>query len=274
MSKAVMTIHGFLTDISDFGRLYDYLDFYDEVHKCKIPGHNDNVDFQKFNVEDTLSAVLGDYDGLKKRHDSVDVVGFSMGGALTSFLCAERDVNRAVMVAPSNKYLNFTSIFALMRFYFDNFRESYAESPGAVSNRLRMAGQWLKPYTENSITSLKIGLNRILPHIGPHTYGVFKELMQKCNAALEKRGKTDVPSMLLWGELDELVPRASSEHIEKYFTDLDKRIYKDVGHAMLLTNRDTYLIRDIVKFLSEGEIDREIPPRPAEKKPAKKKTDE
>lgn len=48
MSKAVLTVHGFLTDIKDFGRLYDYLDFYDEVVPYKVPGHNDGESFDKF----------------------------------------------------------------------------------------------------------------------------------------------------------------------------------------------------------------------------------
>ena len=58
MSKAVMTIHGFLTDTKDFGRLYDYLGFYDEVVPYKVPGHNDGEPFDKFNKEDTVAGIL------------------------------------------------------------------------------------------------------------------------------------------------------------------------------------------------------------------------
>ena len=53
-----MTIHGFLTDTKDFGRLYDYLGFYDEVVPYKVPGHNDGEPFDKFNKEDTVAGIL------------------------------------------------------------------------------------------------------------------------------------------------------------------------------------------------------------------------
>jgi len=39
------------------------------------------------------------------------------------------------------------------------------------------------------------------------------------------------------------------------------KIYKNVGHAMLLTNLDNVLIADILYFLSDGNDVREIPVR-------------
>ncbi|MCM1042847.1 MAG: alpha/beta fold hydrolase [Corallococcus sp.] len=249
MSKAVMTIHGFLTDVADFGNLYDYLGFYDEVLKCEVPGHNGDVDFKKFLKQETLDKVLYDYDKLRSSHDSVDVVGFSMGGALTSYLCCHRDVHRAVMVAPSNKYLNFKSLANMIKFYYSTYSNVVRESTGDIQERFRLAEEAVKPYKQNSVLSIRIAMKRILPNINFHTYGVFRDLMNECNSAVDKQGKCSVPSLIMWGELDELVPRASVEYVHSHFTDSKLNIYRDVGHAMLMTNKANVLINDIIKFL-------------------------
>lgn len=247
MSKAVMTIHGFLTDTKDFGRLYDYLDFYDEVVPYKVPGHNDGESFDKFNTESTITGVLRCFDELAAKHDQVDVVGFSMGGALTTYLCARRPVHKAVLVSPSNKYFNLNSPLAMIRFYLKYILRSV---------KARVAGQkddgeW-KRYLQNSAVSAGIAVKRILPGVDLHTFDVFSDLMEIADNAVEEKAPVKTPTLLLWGELDELVPLASVEFVEKRFDNLSKFILPDVGHAMLYTNRDDVIIERIVGFLSDG----------------------
>ena len=60
----------------------------------------------------------------------------------------------------------------------------------------------------------------------------------------------NTPALILWGELDELVPNSSITHVQKYFTNYKTITYKDVGHAMLMTNRGPALSKDIVDFLN------------------------
>ncbi|HIT78566.1 MAG TPA: alpha/beta fold hydrolase [Candidatus Limihabitans stercoravium] len=259
MSKAVMTIHGFLTDVADFGDLYDSLGDYDCVYKCKIPGHNGKVNFNEFNVADTLATVRSDYDMLREKYDQVDVIGFSMGGALTSYLCSVRDVHRAVLCAPSNKYLNFRSLFAMLSFYFKTYNEKYQNSNGAVAARMREANDYLKPYRNNSLLSIRIGIRRILPNINSHTYSVFRDLMKLCNDALKERQSIDVPAMVVWGKLDELVPRSSADFVCDFFTYHKLKLYDDVGHALFLTNNSPRLIRDIVQYLEMSEDEVRMP---------------
>lgn len=246
-----MTIHGFLTSTEDFGVLYKMLGDYDEVVKVKIPGHDEKVDYKLFTTDATLFAVLDTFDDLKSRHDEVDVVGFSMGGALTSWLCTKRPVHKAVLIAPSNKYLNFHSLFAMLKFYYETYADAYHGSLGEFGQRLRWAESAVAPHAQNSMLTLRIGIRRMLPNINIKTYSTFKDLMKICNQALEGKGKVDVPSLIMWGEFDELVPKSSITHLQKYFTHFKTLTYKDVGHAMLMTNRGPALSKDVVAFLAE-----------------------
>lgn len=251
MSKAVMTIHGFLTSTEDFGVLYDMLDGYDEVVKCQIPGHAEKIDYKLFTIDATLFKVLDTFDELKSRHDQVDVVGFSMGGALASWLCTKRAVNKVVLIAPANKYLNFNSLFSMVKFYCETYADAYKNSHGEVRQRLRAANASLAPHAENNTLSFKLAIKRWLPNINISTYNTFKTLIKICNQALEAKGQMDVPTLIMWGELDELVPKSSVKLVQKYFTNAQTITYNDVGHAMLMTNRGPALSKDIVSFLND-----------------------
>jgi len=249
MSKAVMTIHGFLTDVNDFGRLYQFLDDYDCVFKCRIPGHNDDVDFSKFNAQDTFERVLKDFDELKKSYDQVDVVGVSMGGALATWLCSQRDVHKAVFVAPANKYINFGSPLRLLKFYFDTYKDSFDNAEGPLAERVRIAKGAVDVYRDNTRKALRFAKERLVPNYNLHTLTAFAELIRDVNKALEQKGKIDTPSLLLWGKLDELVPKQSSEYVTKHFPNCRVKIYFDVSHLMFFSNKDDKIIADTVEFL-------------------------
>lgn len=259
MSRAVMTIHGFLTDTKDFGRLYDYLDFYDEVVPCEVPGHNGKVDFSLFTVEGTFVAVTACYDRLRAKYDEVDVVGFSMGGALASYLAATRDVNKCVLMAPANKYLNPRFVLDAMKYYAGVQKNTYKSSTGKFHERVAAVKDSMKPYQQNIKACLKLEIERILPNLNTHTYRVFRKLIERINKVIDNSPSISSPTLFIRGDLDELVPKSSVEYLIKHFVDYKSECVEDVGHGLLLTNRDNILIPKIVEFLSDGEIIPEVP---------------
>jgi len=259
MSKAIMTIHGFLTDTKDFGRLYDYLDFYDEVVPCEVPGHNGEVDFSKFTVDSTITEITSCYDNLREKHEEVDVIGFSMGGALASYLCALRDVHKCVLLAPANKYLNPRFIFDAMKYYIGFQHKTYKTSEGKFRERMTAVREGMQPYRRNISACMKLEFDRILPNLNRHTYTVFSKLMTMVNKTIDNSENIITPSLIVRGDLDELVPRSSVEYLMKHFTDCKYDQLEDIGHGLLYTNRDNVLIQKIVEFLSNGEILPDVP---------------
>ena len=255
-----MTIHGFNTVTTDFGRLYFYLDFYDEVKAVEVPGHNGKVDMRKFTLKSTVEAVLSAYDDLRARHDEVDVVGFSMGGALASWLCTVRDVHRVVLLAPANKYINFAMPFSAMKFYGDLHRDTYKNTDGKHGEKMSAVKEAFAPYVDNVKTSVKIVTDRA-KYASPHALAVFTKLMSMCNDAIEKSKTVDTPTFIMWGKLDELVPYKSVTFLLDHFPNAQHKVYEDVGHAMLYTNKDDVLIADAVDFLSNGEVQVKVPQR-------------
>ena len=246
-----MTIHGFLTVKEDFGRLYDYLDCYDEVLAVELPGHNGEVDFDKFTVDSTKQAVLSAYDDLRARHDEVDVVGFSMGGALTTWLSAERDVHRAAMVAPANRYVNAMMPFEALKFYGGVRLGTFFKTKGSIKDKRKAVKETFAPYSQNIATSNKIAKERTFKYMNFHTFGVFRDLIRMSNRSVEEHSPVNTPSLVLWGKLDELVPERAMLFVQKHFPNVQCVVYPDVGHAILASHRDGDAIAEIMKFLTE-----------------------
>lgn len=260
-SKALMTIHGFLTDINDFGRLYQYVGMYDKVVACKIPGHNGKVDFRKFTVENTLQAVLHCYDQLAKDYDQVDVVGFSMGGALTTYLCTQRKVHKAILVAPANRYINLNSPLSTLKFYLRFVSDTYTKAIGSIKERIFNTQKALGPYVDNTIATSNMALRKFFPHLNMYTFNTFSNIVKAVNIEVEAHSPIDTPTLVFWGELDELVPQTSIDYLSKHFVEMQTILYDDVGHMLMISSRDVDFIRESVKFLTDGQVDNEIPPK-------------
>lgn len=259
MSRAILLIHGYLTTTKDFGRLYDYLGGYDKVWPLELPGHNGKVDLRKFTVPATLGAVQSAFDELAEQYDEVDVVGFSMGGALASMLCCLRKVHRAVLISPANKFLNGQLPVSAAKFYGRLTKSAWQSATGLENKRKALEQAW-KPYEENMSASGKVAVTRTFRYMTPRNLHVFHEVVRQCNVWVQSTRST-VPTLVLWGMLDELVPQKSPQFVVENFADAQLKIYPDVGHAMLYTNRDNEIIKDVMDFLTEGNFCEEVPPR-------------
>ena len=257
-----MTIHGFLTVTEDFGRLYDYLDVYDEVKAVELPGHNgDTPDFKQFTAEATFAEVLHVFDELASRNDTVDVVGFSMGGALASWLAAVRPVNKIALISPANKYINAALPFSAGKFANDVTVTTFKQTQGKLRDKIDATKKEFEPYFENLKVANKIAKERTFRYMTPRTYATFSKIVRQSNAVLQTVSPLTTPTLILWGKLDELVPYRSVEFLTKHFPDAKVKVYPDVGHAMLYTNLDDVIIHDVVEFLTDGEVDLTVPKR-------------
>lgn len=253
MSKALMTIHGYLTDTNDFGKLYEHLAEYDEVYKLALPGHGGQVNMDLFTVEDTQRAVMNAFDTLAAKHDEVDVVGFSLGGALTTWLCSLRNVHRAVLLSPANKYINMMMPWEAAKFYGGMTVEAYRQTDGNLHDKAQGIKRAWAPYGENIGATGKVARNRSLRYFALQNFKVFSELVRQANMWVQSV-RPAMPTLVLWGKLDELVPFKSVEFIHDNFQNVTVRVYPDVGHALLYTNRDAAIIQDVTDFLKNGTL--------------------
>ena len=100
--RACLLVHGWIgsrTDFNDLGERLQREGF--TVRLMLLPGHGTTPrEMAATKADDLTRAVAAEFDALQAEYDEVAVVGFSMGGALSTLLAAERPVSRLVLVAP------------------------------------------------------------------------------------------------------------------------------------------------------------------------------
>jgi carboxylesterase len=101
-TRACLLLHGVVgsrQDFDDLGRRLAEAGFH--VRMARLPGHGTSPrDFAGQSADDLYRGALEELRALRGEYAQVDVVGFSMGGALATLLAAEEPVDRLVLAAP------------------------------------------------------------------------------------------------------------------------------------------------------------------------------
>ena len=88
-------------------------------------------------------------------------------------------------------------------------------------------------------------------HYNFHTLSTFIRVINEVNKNLKE--KFDNPTLIIWGELDQLVPKKSIEEIYKHIDNEKKKIvvYKDISHLMLGSKHANKIVREILDFIKD-----------------------
>ena len=230
---AAMLLHGFATSVYDFYSIMPFLKKrYDAIFLENLPGHGKDTDLDNFTVENTLNFVNKRFDEIKEKYDQVDVYGYSMGGVLATYLGVKKDVNRIILLAPANKYVN-ARIFATK-----------------IKRELSILGDDVRRsiIKENDKKGMDVVINDLLPRYNVKTISTFISLVRVCNESLKEN---DVKTLLVRGDIDEFVPVKSSKFIKKYYLNLKEEVIEDLGHLMLKSRNYRLIINRIRDFLDE-----------------------
>ncbi len=238
MKKTVILIHGYLTTKDDFNKLEKTLiNYYDYVVLLDLPGHGKYHRMKDFTVCAVLNYVEKTLEFYLAR-SSVDVIGYSLGGALARYLCLKYPaISKAVLLAPSNYYFNFSVPFK---------RHQYIKS---ATNK-----QEKKTFKQNLKTNDKIA-HYILRHYLLKKFtlknGVtFCKLIKRINQApLDSKVKT----LIIYGMVDELVPLKSVRFCFNNCSNPQKELVllDGVGHVLLLGAKNFEIVQKIKQFLNE-----------------------
>ena len=233
--KAALLLHGFATDINDYTSIIPFLKKrYDAIFLENLPGHGYNAKLSDFKVDSVIEYVNKKFDEIKDKYEYVDVYGYSMGGVLATYIGVKKDVNRIILLAPANKYIN-AKIFALKL-----KREIEIISSKDTASAKTMA--------ENDKRGMAVVFNDLLPRYNVDTISTFISLVRYCNDTLVVN---DVKTLIVRGNLDEFVPSDSSTYIQKYYKNVEEVIIPDLGHLMLKSKNYRLIINAIKKFLDE-----------------------
>ena len=231
---AAMLLHGFATNKLDFISIIPFLKKrYDAIFLEDLPGHGNNGSLDDFTVDNVINFVNEKYDELSLKYEKIDVYGYSMGGVLATYLAMNKNVNRIILLAPANKYVNAKAFAKKIKTEFE------------IMNKDDTRSIVLK---ENDKRGINVIVNDLMPRYNVDTISTFISLVRVCNNSLKKN---DIKALLVKGDMDELVPNTASDYLKSYFTNLDVQIIPDLGHLMLKSRNYRLIINRIKKYLDE-----------------------
>lgn len=245
--RAIMLLHGFCTDKNDFLPLLPKIEgLYDFVWNKNLPGHSKDEHFKGFTADNTFNYILNEYDELKVTYDQVDCVGFSMGGALATYLQAMRKIDNLVLLAPANQYINFK--YMLNRGYL-RYLEILNRKSKDTTFELTMLDKRLESIKADDKNSFKMGIKTLLPNYTIKNIITFRRIIKKCNDNLKE---ITPPTLIVWGHLDQLVPKESIKYDYSICSNDKKEllIVPDLSHLMFRSNQIDTILDKVKSFLS------------------------
>ena len=252
--KALLMIHGFISEMNDFDSIIEEVNKrYDRVCQPILPGHGEEgiYNYNNFNSKDTLKCITEAFDELAKKYDEIDVMGYSMGGALATYLSNIRKFNKLILVAPANHYFNPIGFLNGSNYAMKNFYALEKSILKKEKNEQEAYRDLLEHFKVDQIKCTSFVFRKYLRTYIWHAYKEFKDIVKNCNKDLKEIKN---PTLILWSKLDQLVPFESVSELYNMCTNPIKKlkIYEKYTHLMLASDEPKEIICDILKFM-DGE---------------------
>ncbi len=243
--KVVVFIHGYLSYTDDFCNLPDQLaPYYDKVFLLGLPGSGPDDNIKDFTYENVLIYVEKTIADIYKEYDEVDIIGYSLGGAIARGIAARYPVNKMILLTPACKYL-FT------KFLINQMNRWYQIETNSDLTKEEKKEQH-KKFKQRNNFAFRFGKERIIKKFRLDNGYAFCKIVQYYN---KFSGPITPPTLIIWGYLDEMVPYASVKKCLKDCTNPKSElvVIKDIGHMMLRTDHEPEITSKIIEFITEGE---------------------
>ncbi|MCA0972803.1 alpha/beta fold hydrolase [Halobacillus litoralis] len=113
MSVGCLCIHGYTGSPEEVQPLVDYLkkrtDW--ELVNPTLPGHGEDLDLEGHYYQEWIATAELALLDLKKRNDTIVIIGFSMGGMIASYLAAKYHIKRLVLLSAAGKYVSLPQMY-------------------------------------------------------------------------------------------------------------------------------------------------------------------
>lgn len=225
-----LIIHGFTGGPYEVEPLHKFLKKHTNwrIEVPVLSGHGETLDLEEVTHETWLHEAEDIVKQLKRDCEKVYVIGFSMGGMIASYLAANYDVDKLVLLATARKYLSFKYLsYYVADVISDGFKGQLEE-------------------------------NEIFTHykskLGTVPFKANVEFMKLVNET--KRYLEDItsPVFIAQGQKDGLVPYTAAYSLEKEIGSEHKEvvIFEQSNHMICLGEDKNILNKMIIQFLQKA----------------------
>ena len=223
--KAILIVHGFAGGTYDQEELAHELEYFHnyDVFQFTLPGHDKLI--TKATSKEWLKSGEKQIEKLiHKGYKNIYVIGHSMGGVIATYLAGKYpEIKKLVLAAPAFKYL-----------VFKDDKLQIAES-------LKITNKIFKDYSYQEVLSRMVRM----------PIATINEFMKLVKDHQKDPTKVTIPTLLIQGNNDAIVPLASSEYVYNNLSSKYKKllIVDDLTHDVFNGKRKEQAINEIIKFL-------------------------
>jgi len=202
------------------------------IHIPRLPGHGTcGEDFVRSSWVDWLRRSVDAYYDLSSSCDQVDIIGFSMGGALTIILASMFKPRKVVVIAPalmlSDRKLVLSGLISLFK---KKLRNNYSE--------------------KSDLPEYQYLINEYLSYYWPLQ---TKSLLKL--AKMARRSLQDVVAdmLILAGEKDDIVPLRAAKFAYQKVHSKSKmlKVFRESQHDLLNGPEKQNVVHEIVSWLKK-----------------------
>ncbi|MBH0231573.1 alpha/beta hydrolase [Halobacillus yeomjeoni] len=228
MSIGCLCIHGYTGSPEEVQPLVDFLSKRTnwELVNPTLPGHGEKLDLAGHYFQEWIATAELALLGLLDRHETVYIVGFSMGGMIAAYLAAKHQVERIVLLSAAGKYISLPQMCK------DVGGMCVDACNGALaSNELFLRYQ----------KKLK------------QTYFISSFEFMKCVKFTRPYLRlVECPVLIIQGELDGMVPKKAADYLDDEIPSSDKEVVflKQSKHLICHGDDKDELFNRVLEFLN------------------------
>lgn len=222
-----LIIHGFTGGPHEVEPLQQYLRKHTDwrIEVPVLSGHGEPLHLEEVSHELWLEEAEAAVEKLQKECSEIYVIGFSMGGMIASYLAANYDVDKLVLLATARKYLSFKYLsYYIADVVSDGFKGQLDE-------------------------------NEIFTHykskIGAVPFKANVEFMKLVNETKQYLEDVSSPVFIAQGQKDGIVPYTAAYSLEKEIGSDHKEvvIFEQSNHMICLGEDKAILNQMVLQFL-------------------------
>ena len=244
----IVLLHGWGMHGGLWGKFNELISQDCQTHTIDLPGFGYSKDVKNDFALDSLTEIVEEY--IKNLEQPVSLIGWSLGGLIVQNILKRNNLTleKVVLVATTPSFTKKNGWDnAMEQSVFDGFSNDLKTDYKKTLKRFLSLQTRGSDLARDDLRELN---NKLNERGEPNFKALEMGLDILSNTDLRSKKQNEIPTMLVLGEKDTLVPLSVKNEFKKMFPNLEQLILEKTGHAPFISNPEL-CAEKIKNFINE-----------------------